>query len=323
MEEYLYYSKKDIPVKLNNSTDIYENIFIYDKNKTYIQNSTFLSFMNFDLNIDFEEKTIIKEKSFLLYSNWAEKAYLHFIEECLPKLNYYLKLRKDSNIKLVIPSERYTNDHDFILKSFGIENKDILFLEDQKLYFFKNLIRSKNYPVFEYSLDKIEIFNKIRKSLDIKKNLNPVKNIYLSRSKQINKSTGNYNIGKTRGINNENILIDFLKKYNFQIIESGNISLKEKCEKLNNANIIITQTGGSSYNLLFCNSPKKLILLSNNTPVGFESLKSYLKDYNLYNSSETDIQLLKYKDINPDIDKSNNTNSPFNINLEDIKNKID
>lgn len=326
METYIYYSEKDIPVVLNNGTNIYENVFIYDKNKIYIQNSTFLSNMNFELKVDFEQKIVIEEESFLFYSNWAEKAYLHFIEECLPKLNLYLRLREKKNIKIIVPYERYTADCIFLFDSFNIKKEDILLLKNQKLYYFKNLIRSESYPVFEATReginDKLEIFNKIRKLLNIEKNSKPSKNIYLSRSKKINKFTGNYNIGKTRIINNEEKLIEFLKKYNFEIVETGEISLLEKSIKLSHANIIITQTGGSSYNLLFCNTPKKLICLSNDTPVGFESLYSYLKNYNLFNSSEIDIRLLKNKNLNTNLDKENNTNSPFDINLEELKNII-
>lgn len=321
-KKYIYYSVKDIPVKLGNGTNIFENIFIYDNNKNFIDNSTFLSPMKFDLNLNFDEKIIIDDISFLYYSNWAGKAYVHYIEECLPKLNLYLRLKeKYKNIKLIIPEARYVEDIKFLIKNFNINVNNLLILEDKKLYFFENLLLSKHYKVNEEDSDQIEIINKIRGILKIKKNINPSRNVYIKRSTSIDIKTGNYNIGKTRTILNEDILIKYLLENNFEILETGSLTLEEKQEKLKNSNIIITQTGGSSYNLLFTNTPKKLIFLSNDTPVAFDSCKKYLTD-KILNFTNLDIILLKYKSLKPKIDKENITNSPFKINLNDIKKLI-
>lgn len=90
---------------------------------------------------------------------------------------------------------------------------------------------------------------------------------------------------------------------------------------MNNAEIIITQSGGSSLNLLFSNSPKKLLIISNEFPVFVKYFENIINNSKIISNTYTDYKLLKFKTI-VNHDNENSTNGSFNVNIEEINSFI-
>jgi len=320
-ELYMYHSFEDIPIKLKNGTNIHENVFLFDCNKN-IKTTFLCDIMYKNLNINFDKFMEINEICFLFYSNSQEKAYGHHMKELLIRLDYIFKLQKKiKDIKIIMPRKYYYNNTQYLFEKFNLTNK-LIFLDDKKFYKFDKVIFLPQNNKFELLL-KEEIFslNKIRKILNIKKNVNPTKKLYIQRNNIESKKTGCYNIGFKRKIINELELINYLKKNGFEIIKLGNKSIEEKSMLLNNSEIIITQMGGNIFNLLFSNTPKKILFLSNEYPILYNYICCMLNCKDIIESTKTNFKIIKYKTI-INYDKENSTNGCFEVKINDIDNFI-
>jgi len=320
-ELYMYHSFEDIPIKLKNGTNIHENVFLFDCNKN-IKTTFLCDIMYKNLNINFDKFMEINEICFLFYSNSQEKAYGHHMKELLIRLDYIFKLQKKiKDIKIIMPRKYYYNNTQYLFEKFNLTNK-LIFLDDKKFYKFDKVIFLPQNNKFELLL-KEEIFslNKIRKILNIKKNVNPTKKLYIQRNNIESKKTGCYNIGFKRKIINELELINYLKKNGFEIIKLWNKSIEEKSMLLNNSEIIITQMGGNIFNLLFSNTPKKILFLSNEYPILYNYICCMLNCKDIIESTKTNFKIIKYKTI-INYDKENSTNGCFEVKINDIDNFI-
>lgn len=320
-ELFIYYSDEDIPIKLVNGTNYHENVFLFDSEKKV--KSTFLCDIKYEniKNINYDKCICIDNICFLFYSNSQEKAYGHYIKEFLIRLNYILKLKEKINIKIIIPNKYYYSYIKDLFEMMDLAN-DVLLLYDKTLYNFKKIIfLPQNANFNSISNEEINSLNKIRNLLNIKKNINPTKRIYLQRDENNYNKNGCYNVGFTRKILNELELIDNLKKLNFTIIKLGNNNIIEKSSILNDAEIIITQTGGTCVNLLFSNTPKKLLFLSNQTPIFTNYIESILNNKKIVKNTDVNYKLLKYKTL-INHDNENNTNGTFNVNIDEINSFI-
>ena len=321
-ELYIYYSELDIPIKLKNGTNLFENIFLFNLDKKI--KSTFLCDMNYKKidKINYNNYIYINNISFLFYSNNQEKAFTHYIKEFLLRLDYILKLKKNNiNVKIVIPNNFYYSYTEYIFEKLNLKN-DLFLLNDKTLYKFQKIIYLPQNDNFnEISDQEINSLNIIRNLLNIEKNLHPFKRIYIARDDINNYNYGCFNIGNQRRILNEIELINNLKRLNFEIITLGNKQLLDKSSILNNAEIIITQSGGSSLNLLFSNSPKKLLIISNEFPVFVKYFENIINNSKIISNTYTDYKLLKFKTI-VNHDNENSTNGSFNVNIEEINSFI-
>ena len=285
----LIHTEKDIPINYNSNENFVENIFIFNSKMENISGITFTCPINFDKNEMnqnlMNKKEIIVENIFLFYSFMYQIAFGHYVEQVLPKINYYLNLKKSVNdLKFCIPKKRLSLITKDIIKLLNISDEEIIILDHDTIINSTNLYYN-NYECADFNKDKLETFNLIREKLLISKNNMFNRNVYIKRNTDIIINNDCFNIGKTRQIINENTLIEFLKQNNFEIITLGEHDLHTKKELLSNINILITQSGGAMYNLVFSNTPKHIIFLSNKTPLHIEYIHNLLPLLNCYTPS--------------------------------------
>jgi capsular polysaccharide biosynthesis protein len=310
----------DVPITYNNGEQNYENVFILDSNNNNINGITYACPIYFEKNIieneKLNKKNIYVENVFLFYSFFYQIAFGHFIEQTLPKINYYLKLKTQiNNLKFCIPKKRYNLITDNIIKSLKICEEDILILDNDIIINATNLFYN-NYECGDFNTDKIETFNLIREKLLVNENVLFNRNVYLKKNTENIPNNDCYNIGKLRQIINEEQLINILKTLNFEIITLGECDIITKKNLLSNINILITQTGGAMYNLIFSNTPKDIIFLSNNHPLHTDYINNLLPKLNFY--TPISMKLFTYNSYIKNCDKTNIMNDPFIVNVDEI-----
>lgn len=318
----LIHTQIDIPVEYNNGERNFENVFILDANNNNINGITYSCPLSFDSGIIKKalETTNVRnvENVCLFYSFMYQIAFGHFTEQCLPKIKFYLKLKQEiKGLKLCIPKKRYnliTND---IMKLLNICEDDIIILDHDIVICSKNLYYN-NYECADFNADKIETFNLIREKLLLTTNTKFNRNVYIKRNTENIVNNDCYNIGKTRQIVNEQQLITALQRLNFEIITLGERDICEKKNLLSNVNILITQTGGTMYNLIFSNTPKHLIFLSNNSPLHVHYIQNLLARLNFYTPGS--VTTFKYRSYINNCDRKNAMNDPFIVNIDDVIN---
>lgn len=268
----ILYINDGIDIFYNHNESHLEYIFGIDDNFNIIQNITFDTNIHLDINKfneivkNYKIKTI--DKGYLFYSFAYEISFGHYIGQTVPKLYEYLELYRDH--KLLIPKNRYNNLCKNILNLLKIDRSHIEIIEDGYIYDIKNYIPTTRYHCAPtpYSPTHIELYKKIREPLLITENTSPSRNVYLKRDGKPCITFGNSETGILRQIMNENELITKLQSIGFEIITLGDKYIEEKAALLNNINTLITPLGANCINLIFCNSPKHIIYLSNTENFG-------------------------------------------------------
>ena len=256
------------------------------------------------------------ENVFLFYAFMYQIAFGHFIEQCLPKIRYYFKLKNVvKNVKFCIPKSRNNLFVKNILNLLNFTNDEIVILDFETVIHCKNFYYS-NYECCDFNVDRIETFNLIREKLCIKKNVLQNRNVYVKRNNDVILNLDCHNIGIHRRIINENILIENLKSIGFEIITLGDCDLRSKSELLSNINILITQTGGTMYNLIFSNTPNHILFLSNQFPLHANYIHDLLPKLIFY--TQTHVKIFKYESYIKNCDKKNDMNDPFIVNVDQI-----
>jgi hypothetical protein len=289
-------------------------VFAYDSSCCLIQNFVFgQKILSGIPDISNISKVIIEEDSFLFYSHAHQKSFAHYMVQCVPKIQDYLK---DPARKFVVPSSMYNSLCKELVEMFEIDQSKILLLEDNKIYSFKSLLHIKSHEWQDIVTERLLfIFKKIRESVEFETTTRN-KKIYIKRDGIKNLETGNDETGILRKIVNEKELIEALEQRGFEIVEIGTKSLKEKCELLRKTKVIITQVGANCINLGFSSAPDHLLLLSNETPIWH---KFYVDLCTKVNEMHTiDTKIFCYSSINNRADLTNPANGPFNVDLSQI-----
>jgi len=124
----------------------------------------------------------------------------------------------------------------------------------------------KNYKIESVRINKScsedsissEEINFLKNIFNTENTSNTNRRIYITRKNSENLTV---NTIKTRQIINEHELFNFLKKLNFEFIHLENLSLKEKINLFNSAEIIISPNSGALCFILFANSKTQIIEL--------------------------------------------------------------
>jgi hypothetical protein len=187
-----------IPIKYGNEYGI-ERVFGFNENNNIIRDFTFKTFVypNEDsindimLNIKNNNINETIENGYLFYSFQYQISYMHFIGNTLPLLTNYMKYY--SNYKLLIPEHSYNNFVINILNLLNIDCTNIIILNEKKLYNIKNFVERNIYNTLPdiYTEDHLWIYNKIRHSLKIMPNINPIRKVYLKKDCIANDKYGN------------------------------------------------------------------------------------------------------------------------------------
>lgn len=315
-----------INVTFNGNESNKEVIFSFDCNKNFIQKFTYTveiyseQIQNILSNVD---KTVyIDDECFLYYSFNYQESFAHYLTQCLPKIKYYLQ---DKTRLLVVPKSTYNNLCKDIFNILGIKNENILVLENNVNYIFKNIFivehtGSQWHGVGgEINYDGVDVYKKIRNNLNLIVNENPHRKVYLKRDGKKNLEYGNCEVGITRKIVNEDELINFLSSNGFEIIELGEKSILEKSNELGDIHTLITQIGANFMNFIFSNSIKNILLLSNEYPLG---IAYYFKLIDIINPIECNKQIFEHPSTMYGVDVKNSTNNPFLVDIHRISNYI-
>jgi len=221
------------------------------------------------INLNSYKKTKIIDKGIYL-CGLTSRAWGHWYPEYLSKLFSLKKSEYFDNFPLIVNSN-LPRSHIDSLKYF-LGKKKIINIKDDEIFKCKNLIYSpcpswfpskvnnleyckSSEPYFHswspFSLHyiKSEIEKKLKKKIKKKYFLK----IYLSRKSS--------NWGK---LNNEEKIIDLLKKENYIILDTGDLSFEKQLKFFKRAEIIVAPAGSALNNLIFCNKNVKIIILCNN-----------------------------------------------------------
>ena len=318
----LLYIKQGIKIRYNTNEYIDETIFALDSDNNIIQNTTFYTNI-YPINQDdlndiisqiYKTNNIVNvPKGFLFYSFAYQKSFVHYLTNNVPKLCDYINSYKD--YKLLIPKHFYNNLCKDILELCNISISNVELLEDNTIYNIIDCVQIKHYeaPPSNFTENHLWIYRKIREKLNIYENSTPYKKIYLKRDNISNIDYGNDETGILRQIINEKDLIDKLIENGFEIITLGNKSITEKCDLLNNCLIIVTPLGANCMNLIFSNSPKHMIIVSNDRNFGHDY---YTNISCKLNNSNINYKTFRYNSIGTD--PLNYWNSSFSVNVDEI-----
>lgn len=180
----------------------------------------------------------ILKNSFILGSTGN---YYHDIIDCYSRIFSYNKnFSFNNNIDKIIISE--TNIKNILKEILSMLNIKIpvICLKKNKIYKFENSIITSNRNVYR----TIKIYRKFFASNQI----NPSKNLFISRRDSLN-----------RKIINENDLLFFLKDYNFNVETLSKKSFKEQRELFASSKFIVTMHGAALTNLLFAPSGSTIV----------------------------------------------------------------
>ena len=192
----------------------------------------------------------------------------HYISESLIRLSYIKNVKK---IKIIV----YDNIAPYLMKillAYGIKKDQIIKKPTFETWKIKKLIfPSINW--FEISKkESIYLSNKIiRKNFNKNNNL---KKIYISRR----------DARDNRNLVNEKEIENYLVKKGFKIIQVSKLSIHQKINILENAEIIISTLGSALYNFFFCkNIRAKVILIGTKRFLIRDFLQfSFLKNIELF-----------------------------------------
>jgi len=252
-----------------------ETVVLFDKNNSVIQGITYLTDIIYDdisnMKNDATSRTIknYEEPVFLFYTFYYQVSFHHFLIQLIPKLKIFEK----TTYKMIIPKHTYTRLLKDIFNIYGINKNRIILIDDDYVHCFKQIM---HYPHFcQWSCEKsvIDTYMHIRNNLNIIPTNTKTKRIYIKRDGISNSENNNSETGINRKIVNEKDLEQMLIQNGFVINSVGTLTIKEKQNLLSNCDIIIIQNGATLCNLLFAESPNKLLVLSN---------KTYLFAYDYY-----------------------------------------
>ena len=273
IEELVVYDKnfKILPTKqfyLNNVLYLNNN-FILMENKEIFNKK-----WNSNLNIKSENEkynneinlknTKINNNKCISFNTIYISNYYHFIIDFLPKIFIYKELNLNNDI--------YINRKNF--SRFQLEFFELIDFDYTKMKLFENDVLFKNEMIIlsdtkgigilkegipKYPIECMKkLLNKLIKEKKIVKK--DKKNIYITRK------NSNY-----RHINNEEIIINLIKKYNFLIVELENISVLEQIDLFYNSNIVLAPHGAGSTNIIFGDNIKVYIEIHNKNYVKMDN----------------------------------------------------
>jgi hypothetical protein len=245
----------------------------YDENIMSLKKNSFYENNIYDITSDFGDKintlnTIGCEVFFFIY-NFDN--YYHFLYDTIPHLYFYNYLKnKNPNIKLLVNYPNITKNcfYDFnldILNKIIDINNDIIIHKHDNIYNSIFISTSLTHGGFSNKPPNQLIYDIYSKmTLNIKNpSINLYKYIYISRRTWINHN--NLNIGTNyttrRKMVNEDQLVNELKKLGIIEIFTENLSIDEKIQLFNNAELIVGSIGGGMSNLLFSKPSTKSVVI--------------------------------------------------------------
>ena len=214
-------------------------------------------------------ETIIKDPVFFFIYNFDN--YYHFLYDTLPYLHTYLEIKKTvPHLKLLInyPNPTRSSFYEFnidILNKIVDFNNDLIIHKKGNVYEHVFISSSLTHGGLSNLPPRSEIYdiyqnmkNNIIRNPDISH-----KKIYISRRTWINSDTSNIGTNYTtrRKMVNEDKLVEELNKLGIVEVFTENLSIDEKIQLFDQADLIIGSIGGGMSNLLFSEKKTKSIVI--------------------------------------------------------------
>lgn len=223
-----------------------------------------------------KSSSIIKGNYFLF---GAEENYWHFLIDFIPRL-ICLKYLSSKEIKIVISNKLPLKFLNFIEEICFLLNikKIIYFSVDQKnlLCYFDRLTFTSR-PTIEFTS---LFFQKLIKTKKQRK-----KNIYVKRGNTIR-----------RKVLNEDLLIEFLKEFNYEVVDCFELDIQEQINTFSMAKNIIIPSGAAMANLLFVPNNINVLEIRSNLDGNFSKKINLNNRFNLHlfeNTTKVGLELRK------------------------------
>jgi|688.fasta_scaffold48060_6 capsular polysaccharide biosynthesis protein len=245
------------------TNDIINPIFEKTMSLSFLDNDDFFRYQKSEV------LSILNTPMFFMCFNFDN--YFHFIYDSLPYFLTYFEIKKEiPNLKILIPK---TNLKKFVIETFellGIDDNDRVVISNNYLY--EKIYFSDSYTHGENSNKKphkssLLIYEKLIKLASTKTyNYKKFNKIYVSRRSWIHGDLSNIGTNYTdrRILTNETEVVNLLEKDNISEIFTENMSMSDKINLFNKAELVIGPIGGGLVNCIF--SKKNCNLLVINSP---------------------------------------------------------
>ncbi len=219
----------------------------------------------------------------------AEENYWHFLIDFIPRL-LCLKYLSHKKIKVIVSDrlpKKFFNFMSKVLRKLNIQEIDFLKINQNNLvYSFEKLIFSSR-PSISFASN---FLNQISKDFIVKKKK---KNLYVKRGNAVR-----------RRVLNEEKIINFIKQYDYDIIDCFDLDIEEQFKIFSEAKNIIIPSGASMANLMFTPNDINVVEIRSNLDGDFSKKINLNKRFTLYSFDQTiktgeDLR----KDISVDIDE--------------------
>lgn len=202
----------------------------------------------------------------------AEENYWHFLIDFIPRL-VCLKYLSHKGIKVIVSDRLPEKFFHFISKVsilLNIPKIDFLKINQNNLvYSFEKLIFSSR-PSISFASN---FLNQILKDNIVK---TKKKNLYVKRGNTIR-----------RKVLNEDKIIDFVKKYDYDIVDCFDLDIEEQIKIFSEAKNIIIPSGASMANLMFTPDNINVVEIRSNLDGDFSEKINLKKRFKLYSFNKT------------------------------------
>ncbi len=214
----------------------------------------------------------IIENSFIVGSSGN---YYHDLIDFYSKIFSYDNKIDDSIDKIIIGKLFLKDPIITLIKKINIKKKLVSINNETKIFKNSYFVSNKNF---------IKI-NDFYRHLFLNPDAQQFKNIYISR-----------NDSKNRIIKNEKEVVNYLKKYDFEVYELSKFSFLEQIKIFSEAKIIVSMHGAALTNLMFCKPGTTIIEIAADFYENYKSsnLNLNLTEFKYFKNKETDW----YSDIN-------------------------
>ena len=196
---------------------------------------------------------IIQDDIIFIHDYWSN-GYFHWNADALPKLFFLSRQLLLNNYKLVILKEYL--QFDYIRESldlFGIKVSDCIIVDNSKIFKCKKITYCPPFTnTGNYHSDIINEMSLFLKNKAGVKLLEPRRYIYISRK----------NAAKRRVINEDEVEA-LLSKFNFEIIETENMTYIQQIHLFNETKWLISIHGAALTNMLFMNNNANVLEFRN------------------------------------------------------------
>ena len=263
----------------------------YDERVMSLKKESFYDNNEFDYSL---KTVIIHHKDPVFFFIYNVDNYYHFIYDTLPILYFYKLFQKELPLLQLLINTSHPSKQtlpQFVTESLEIlDIKNIIFSSENTLY--KTMFIGTSFTHGGFSnKPPSDLCFPIWNQMILPFNLQFPKRIYISRRSQLSKNPGNIGTNYTmrRRCENEDTVVELLKKYNITEVFCEDLTMNEKIQMFTNAELIVGFIGGGMANCIFSKVSTKVLCLVSPTFLEINKRFAHLMNHTqvtyLYNCS--------------------------------------